>query len=57
VTAASLLANPLPWQRYSLPLLPVVTLLAGVGGYELLRRFVWKPEQQVALSLGASQSD
>lgn len=29
--AASLLANPLPWQRYYLPWLPVAVLLAGVG--------------------------
>lgn len=31
VTAASLLVNPLPWQRYYLPWLPVVTVLAGAG--------------------------
>lgn len=31
VTAASLLVNPLPWQRYYLPWLPVVTVLAGFG--------------------------
>jgi len=31
VTVASLLANPLPWQRYYLPLLPVATILAGIG--------------------------
>ncbi|NWG18095.1 MAG: phospholipid carrier-dependent glycosyltransferase [Chloroflexi bacterium] len=29
--AISLLANPLPWQRYYLLWLPVITLLAGVG--------------------------
>ena len=31
VSAASALVNPLPWQRYYLPLVPVATLLAGVG--------------------------
>jgi len=31
ITVASLLVNPLPWQRYYLPLLPVATILAGVG--------------------------
>ena len=31
LTAASLLANPLPWQRYYLPLIPAATLLAGIG--------------------------
>ncbi len=31
VTVGSLLANPLPWQRYYLSWLPVVTGLAGVG--------------------------
>lgn len=40
VTVASLLANPLPWQRYYLPLIPVMTLLAGIGIDELSRRFV-----------------
>ncbi len=31
VTVASLLVNPLPWQRYYLPLLPAATILAGIG--------------------------
>jgi len=31
ITVASLLVNPLPWQRYYLPLLPVSTILAGIG--------------------------
>jgi hypothetical protein len=58
VTAASLLANPLDWQRYYLPLIPVATLLAGIGAYGLVRRFVWKPEQRKdpALSYSASQN-
>jgi hypothetical protein len=38
ITAASLLVNPLPWQRYSLPLLPVATALSGVGLVSLVRR-------------------
>ncbi len=37
VTVASLLVNPLPWQRYYLPWLPVMTVLAGVGLLALLR--------------------
>jgi 4-amino-4-deoxy-L-arabinose transferase-like glycosyltransferase len=32
VTAATLLVNPLPWQRYSLPLIPIMSLFAGLGG-------------------------
>ena len=39
VTCASLLANPLPWQRYYLPLIPIVTLLAGIGLMALARAF------------------
>jgi hypothetical protein len=31
VIIASLLINPLPWQRYYLPLLPIATLLTGMG--------------------------
>jgi hypothetical protein len=31
LTLASLFANPLPWQRYYLPWLPVATILAGIG--------------------------
>ncbi len=49
LTVASLLANPLPWQRYYLPLIPSVTLLAAVGLSGLLR-FVRKPEQASASS-------
>ncbi len=38
VNAVVLMLNPLPWQRYFLPLIPVVTLLAGVGAWALLRQ-------------------
>ena len=31
VSAAITLLTPLPWQRYALPLVPVTTLLAGLG--------------------------
>ncbi len=51
VTAASLIANPLPWQRYYLPLYPAASLLAGIGLYGLLRRFVWKPEPDTRSAL------
>jgi 4-amino-4-deoxy-L-arabinose transferase-like glycosyltransferase len=35
VTLASLLANPLPWQRYFLPFIPLTTLFAGIGVWQL----------------------
>jgi 4-amino-4-deoxy-L-arabinose transferase-like glycosyltransferase len=35
VMAAALVTNPLPWQRYYLPLLPIAALLAGLGALEL----------------------
>lgn len=31
VSAAMLLANPLPWQRYSLPIVPIAALLVGIA--------------------------
>ncbi|MCC6617152.1 MAG: phospholipid carrier-dependent glycosyltransferase [Anaerolineae bacterium] len=37
VIVASLLANPLPWQRYYLALIPVASLLAMLGALWLLR--------------------
>lgn len=37
VIVASLLANPLPWQRYYLPWIPVMTLWAGLGMVWCLR--------------------
>jgi hypothetical protein len=40
VTIASLLANPLPWQRYYLPLIPIAALLAGIGLMGIVRAFV-----------------
>ncbi len=46
VTVASLLVNPLPWQRYYLPWLPVMTVLAGVGllaARRLARRYDGSP--------------
>jgi 4-amino-4-deoxy-L-arabinose transferase-like glycosyltransferase len=33
VTVANLLINPLPWQRYYLPLIPAAALLAAAGAY------------------------
>ena len=37
VTVAALLLNPLPWQRYYLPLIPVLALLAGVAAARLIQ--------------------
>jgi hypothetical protein len=31
MTALALMTNPLPWQRYYVPLIPVVTLYAALG--------------------------
>ncbi|MCE2489302.1 MAG: phospholipid carrier-dependent glycosyltransferase [Anaerolineae bacterium] len=43
LTMAVLLFNPLPWQRYYLPLLPVSCLLAALGMTGLLRRVtLWR---------------
>ncbi|MBI5666442.1 MAG: hypothetical protein HZC41_00420 [Chloroflexi bacterium] len=50
VTVGSLLVNPLPWQRYYLPWLPVMTVLAGVGLLALAR---WL--RQVISPLAAGQ--
>ncbi|MEO8396875.1 MAG: hypothetical protein ABI700_28025, partial [Chloroflexota bacterium] len=56
LTIASLLVNPLAWQRYYLGLIPVATLLAGIALDGLARRFVWKPEQAQELSHRSSQN-
>jgi 4-amino-4-deoxy-L-arabinose transferase-like glycosyltransferase len=45
ITVASLLVNPLPWQRYFLTLIPVYALLAGIGLDGLVRRFAPKYAQ------------
>lgn len=37
LAVVAMLANPLPWQRYYLPLIPPVTLLAAVGAATALR--------------------
>lgn len=37
VTLVNLLINPLPWQRYYLPLIPVDTLLAAIGVMGLVK--------------------
>lgn len=37
VTVANLLINPLPWQRYYLPLIPIAALLAAVGAHRLIQ--------------------
>lgn len=53
LTAASLLANPLPWQRYYLPLIPVAALLAGTGLMGILRAFVLRYRQDAPAQAGA----
>lgn len=45
VTCAALLANPLPWQRYYLPLIPIAILLAGITVLALIR-FVSRLRQE-----------
>ncbi len=37
VTLVYLLLNPLPWQRYYLPLIPIAVLLAGIGGWGVIQ--------------------
>lgn len=44
-TLAMLMINPLPWQRYYLPLIPIYTLFSSLGAGLLLARFVARPEQ------------
>jgi 4-amino-4-deoxy-L-arabinose transferase-like glycosyltransferase len=44
VIVLSLLANPLPWQRYALPLYPAAALLAGVSAAVLVR---WVSQRRV----------
>ena len=53
VTIASLLANPLPWQRYYLPLIPVASLLAGIGLIGIGRAFIVRYQQAIRLRAGA----
>lgn len=36
ITALSLMVNPLPWQRYDLPLIPIVALLAALGAVQAI---------------------
>jgi 4-amino-4-deoxy-L-arabinose transferase-like glycosyltransferase len=47
LTVIMLLLNPLPWQRYYLPLIPIDTLLAALGLAALLARFVHRTEQSL----------
>ena len=37
ITLLNLLINPLPWQRYYLPLIPIDTLLAAIGVMSIIR--------------------
>jgi 4-amino-4-deoxy-L-arabinose transferase-like glycosyltransferase len=53
VTCVSLLANPLPWQRYYLPLIPIASLLGGIGLMALARAFVVRYRQDARLQAGA----
>ena len=48
VTVASLLVNPLPWQRYYLALIPPAALLAGIGLYAIARAFALRYGQRTS---------
>lgn len=37
ITLLNLLINPLPWQRYYLPLIPIYTLLAAIGVMSIIK--------------------
>lgn len=54
ITAASLLVNPLPWQRYYLPLIPVVIILTGIGCLTVIGWIVGKPQHMQPQSTLAS---
>lgn len=46
ITALSLLANPLPWQRYFLPLIPPAALFAVIGAlglWAIIRQLIRRP--------------
>jgi hypothetical protein len=43
VTTLSLMANPLPWQRYYLPLIPIFALLAGLGALQAVTWITQRP--------------
>jgi len=45
LTLVMLLLNPLPWQRYYLPLIPIFTLFASLGAQTLLPGFVHRLKQ------------
>ena len=50
LTALALMGNPLPWQRYIIPLIPLVILLTSAG-------FAWSCEQtRTALRLPTNQN-
>lgn len=53
ITAASLLANPLPWQRYYLGLIPAAALLAGTGLMAIVRAFSVRYRQDAPAEAGA----
>jgi hypothetical protein len=53
LTAASLLANPLPWQRYYLPLIPAAALLSGTGLMGIARALVVRYKQDAPANAGA----
>ena len=54
-TVAMLMVNPLPWQRYYLPLIPIVTLFTTMGIMTLVAMFVHRPEQESRQSPIASE--
>lgn len=45
ITLAMLIVNPLPWQRYYLPLIPIVTLFVGLAVQLLVAAIVHRTEQ------------
>lgn len=55
IVAASVLANPLPWQRYALAWLPVTLLLCALGFFTLIGWFSHTMKATMATSGGAGR--
>lgn len=54
VTAGTLLVNPLDWQRYALPLLPIAALLAGLAPAALIKRYSLRAQKSTTMNTASA---
>lgn len=57
ITLLALMSNPLPWQRYYVPLIPLATLLVGIGLSAMIHLIRWQDKNPLVVQAVRPQTE